>query len=1246
MKVTARNIIEWANDRQAQSELPIIVRRLIANTAKLTEIAFPGGDSVSRPGWDGNVTAFEGNAWVPEQKSCWELGCNKQVKSKLDKDYDKRLSETDSKDRQSITFIFVTPRLWQAKSKWVAEKKKLNEWRDVRVYDADDLELWFENAPSVALEFAEKIGISGRGVQSASKYWDSWSTQSKLSITLDAVLEDREEATQKFLKLISEQQPVINLEADSREEASAFACAALIKNNSEDEAICITDVNGWKFVEVNPNIKVIISCCTEGNSPTNFSNVVTVNPISHGDMRGTAGGNNHIIIPRLKPNEFENALLGMGEEQTDARRLCSNTGRSWSVYRRFNAKNPLLSRPKWFDSQDSSCLAIVSMVGMWSESHDGDKACLEAIYGKPYSELERSLRVISRYDDSPIIQIGKVWKAKSPLELTYLYCPQISSQQYKTFFDVVEAILTKPDPSFELPQEKRWMANVYGKVREESGLVLTSIVDSLIKLKVYAETSQDAVSSQIINGIDGLIYNLFDSADGERWLSLSSYLPSFAEASPDIFLQVLEQSLGLSDQPVKTLITETKGSDIGSACWYSGLLWALETVAWNASKLARVTYILAELDNTLTESGWSNSPFGSLSSFYRIHWPQSLATPEQKYSILRQLYKRNNELGWRLIYSLVPNGTGGFYSSNSRPSWRDDDAGSDSEKGVYYPSYLSDIGRLCLDLAKSNANRIAQLVELMSSFEEGYLEELLGLVESANQFGDDDKEVIRSAIRNYLNWHNSDDGEESSILKRLANIYQGIVPVDLYVRHAWLFANTGVNLPEGERINWRENEELVKLYRQDAIKEIQASSDLDGLFEFCSFVEDQYAVSRFISENQMENNLDGLLSMIWKLFQSKGCPFEEPCIEGLVGILVHNKFDELCEFIGLSFETSDISHIHKAAFLSCLPPNERVLNFIETFSGDVQNCYWQKVSHKYRLANEQKIFVEKFIQYNRFRSAFDVLKYDLKEYEPSMVHELLNKILMVDEPNCHFPKAYYIQKAISYLADSGSVSTEKLAQLEFLYFPLLRHHYHRSIPPNLKSEILSNPETLIELVCLVYRPESQTEKSNVADSDKLAVETAWQILHQGRGTPGVKESGEVDAIKFSNWVIEARRLGKEKDRVTMTDQTIGQWLSKCPEEPDGTWPCTAVCELLEQFDAIEIRDAFSLGVRNNRGVTSRSPYTGGDQERSLADKYRGHAALINEVYPQTAAMLEKLAKYYDGDANSEDERARLRIEGY
>lgn len=94
---------------------------------------------------------------------------------------------------------------------------------------------------------------------------------------------------------------------------------------------------------------------------------------------------------------------------------------SWSVYRRVHAVNQVIAHPPWMKDPAARALTAIVLVGGWNESRPGDAACLEAVTGRKYEELERDLLRLTHQDDPPVLKIGSVWKAKAPLELLYLY---------------------------------------------------------------------------------------------------------------------------------------------------------------------------------------------------------------------------------------------------------------------------------------------------------------------------------------------------------------------------------------------------------------------------------------------------------------------------------------------------------------------------------------------------------------------------------------------------------------------------------------------------------------------------------------------------------------------------------------------------------------------------------------------------------------------------------------------------------
>src|SRR3546814_9063979 len=120
-------------------------------------------------------------------------------------------------------------------------------------------------------------------------------------------------------------------------------------------------------------------------------------------------------------------------------------------------------------------------------AHDADVEILERIAGRSYREIEAELLALERLDDSPVLQIGKVWKAKSALELLALFGDRIDVALLDRYFAEVEAVLAAPDPQLELPDSDRYAASIKGKVRPTSGMLLEALCATLVKLEFGRE---------------------------------------------------------------------------------------------------------------------------------------------------------------------------------------------------------------------------------------------------------------------------------------------------------------------------------------------------------------------------------------------------------------------------------------------------------------------------------------------------------------------------------------------------------------------------------------------------------------------------------------------------------------------------------------------------------------------------------------------------------------------------------------
>lgn len=231
----ASDITRWAGSRRAQEELPHLVRRLIhATTRSGSHIGLPSGDAVQLGGYDGVVVVDETHPFVPDGMSIWEFGVAANPKGKADDDYATRKAKQPHSTAGTVvpsttTFVFVSPRRWGAKAKWLEARRAERFWRDVRVLDADDLESWLQQAPATHVWLSTLLGRRPAGADDLVAVWRDWSESTTPQLSPELMLAGRE-TERAFLQEWFESpsaQPSLGVESESPEETVAVAAAAV-----------------------------------------------------------------------------------------------------------------------------------------------------------------------------------------------------------------------------------------------------------------------------------------------------------------------------------------------------------------------------------------------------------------------------------------------------------------------------------------------------------------------------------------------------------------------------------------------------------------------------------------------------------------------------------------------------------------------------------------------------------------------------------------------------------------------------------------------------------------------------------------------------------------------------------------------------------------------------------------------------------------------------------------------------------
>lgn len=1265
MKITAKDIAQWAELREAQGSLPRLIRRLAMQSGTITQIAFPAGESVSLPGWDGEILSSDGDAWVPKGKSHWELSVEAQPTTKANRDYGKRTNETPEAIRCGTTLVVVTARRWARKKAWRDEKCALGEWQSVHAYDADDLEAWLEASPAIALDFADELGLTGDGVESPSHFWQAWASQSAPPILKHTFFADRQDVKDRLLLHLRERidkgdNKIFAIRADSVDEAVAFVCAALLDaHDLLDNALVVTSDGGWRYVEKQPRIKLVVAARPEIATRIPAGSELVVVPVAAGDLASGYGGKKgtkiDLNLDRPGIYLFRDALIENGIEESDAQRLARATGRSWTVLRRRLAANPAIRRPAWLETSESDALSTLCLLGAWNAEKAADRAVVERLSEVSYETIERKLRILSLIDDPPVLSIGRVWHAKAPLELLDLYAERITSAELNRFLDIVESLLVEPDPQLELPEEQRWMAQIHGKVRAESMLLFESICDTLVKLAVRGPDYPALASQSVDARVANLVHRLLDGADEARWLSLASHLRSLAEAAPDVFLNAIEASLNSPATPVTRLITESHDSNsVGSRCWRADLLWALEILAWSPRRLTRVVLLLAKLARVPITDRWFNTPLRTLVNIFRAWIPQTAATLEQRIAVFDQLIQADTDISFDVLDQLIPIGPD-FTCLSATPVWRDDNAGAGRQvpHKEYCDMLIATADRL-ISLSDGHACRLTRLLDKLSAFDPDRVDKILSMIKvfAETDIDDEDRELLRNALRKelhwYLNYNKSEPNALAEKIKPWQQLYDALNPTDPVIRHRWLFQTPWVELPVAIHEDHELEERLREEWRKSALVEIyQNFFGMTGIERLALSCDHPFTVGRCLLVTVSDN--DALAD--WIINRGGDFAPDTPLTSVVCGIIRFMALESTGEFIRNIITTGrekGWTEACLARFLRLARDERLTWNIVDECGSTVQAEYWNNVNPSlFQMSAEDMNYAfNQLLEAGRPRTALRACQHDLNSISPALLADAMQKLVDGLESHAPRPDPWRLGKIFERLESWEGMDQKRLIQLEFLFVPAL----HLSRGAGLKAlyaAVTSRPEIFAELICILYRPEGSSRIEELPNEGKrLAADSAWNILHYCCRQPGTRPDGGLDATECVRFIEETRELCRQHDRSIMGDQALGQILAHAPIGDDRVWPGPPVRDILNRPELEQMRVGFQIGVFNKRGMTSRAPDEGGNQERILEQYFRRNANALAVTHPYLAASLENLAQQYECDAKREDNEAGLRREHY
>jgi len=1257
ISIRAAEIDAWADSIEARQRLPVLLRHLVnATGARLARVDFPGYDNSERRGWDGWVQTAVPTAWIPEGSSGWECGCSREPARKAEEDFRAR-SGLPGTDKETLSFVFVTPRVWPTKKDWESSKRGLDEWKDVRAYDASDLEQWIEQSIPAQVWFAEQIGKSGEGLVSPEEYWRRWSAATNPPLTrklFTPTVERFSAAFRKWLENPDERR--FTIAADSRMEAVALVTCLLDDLGyghefSQRGVVFETAAAVERLVNSTPGAFVAIAATPEAEGAFHkFKRALhCVVPVPRNGI-WSAQNEADIALGALGLSQFMEAMREMGLSHDAADRLERDSGRSPTVLRRRLSALPEIAAPKWATADAARMLGPISLVGAWNTASEADRSVVCRLVGRQHEHVERVIAEASGLDDPPVWRVGEYRGVVSRLDSFFATVDSWTPELVERFFQVAEDVLSERDPALDLPEGDQWMAALHGKERSHSEALRKGLREGLVILAVHGPRALERRFGGSVTGeVASRVRNLLEPFDLDHLRSLDADLPDLAEAAPEVFLAALEVDLSSESSAAKGLMRPEESDPLMGGCRRAGLLWALERLAWEPDYYEQVVKMLARLSSVEIDDNWANTPESSLHSLFHAYLPQTSVPMPDRLGVLRRLATEDPEVAWSLALSNESHERFGFLMPSQRPAWRGDAA---ADRGSARPSdvqgFLRASRSLCLDWRGHDSGKLGDLVECCPEWDDEDQKRVVALIQAwmSAHPAEDERAALAERIRNV---RRRVSAEDHALSARLASLQEQLTPMDPIARHRWLFESQWdpiyAHCDTRGDMEFEEAEEAIRTQREHALIEILATRGAKGVSSLLETSGAPESVGELLPDllRDSDDRLAFVLLCLDKKISGRG-DHHGACLRSFLwrqdAKVIRTLWSEI---------TAHRSPPVRQQFLQVLRYRSAAL-LLSNVTADVRTEYWRRFqANEHYSPSDKNELIDGLLEAKRPGAAFGVVTGNWDAVESSRLVRLL-KALAEDLGSLEASgwRSRDLFLPFKSLAARADILDDEKAGLELRFFALLRHSRHPM--RYLARRIAASPVIFVEAIARIFRRSDDAKDPpelwmDDADHRRALARAAFQMLGGLDGIAGAEDAGRIGPGNLRRWGREARSRLRRLGRVEIGDQRIGRLLAAASADESGVWPRREVCKALQDVATKELEIGFVAGGLQRRGVWTRAPEEGGDQERDLAARHRAWAASVAPEFPFVAGALREIAKQYDHQAGDMDTRAELEQRG-
>ena len=490
--------------------------------------------------------------------------------------------------------------------------------------------------------------------------------------------------------------------------------------------------------------------------------------------------------------------MGLSSERAD--QIARYSGRSVTILAR-RIPSGSARNPQWAGEKK---LIPAVLVGGWDSRSEHDREAVRLAAGsvyKTYSDYENELLPFLNTQDPPFEKEGDVWKVRAPVDALAHLGPLVGERDILRLREVIQAVFSEIDPALELPEDQRPYAQLSGKRLQHSGWLRTGLATTLVLMAVLHEQLRLTNTNCMLDHfVERLVADLPDlAADYRRIASLHGELTLLMEAAPRPLLTALGRMLEGNGSTIAPIFQDK--DPVFSQSPHTGLLWALETLAWDPQYIVDATLTLAKLARVDPGGKLMNRPINSLRDILVAWLPNTNAPLSQRIAALDQIIKLVPEIGWPLVLKLLP-GYHEVISPTAEPRYRE--AGASEREivtyGLVHKTYDQVIER-AFRLAGQDPERWTSLVQKMSAFNDSQRKSMLEILTGfATKLPPDQQHALWSALRGELARHRAYSSAQWAMNENQLLPFEALLrrlePSDAVIQVVWLFNDYHPDIPQ------------------------------------------------------------------------------------------------------------------------------------------------------------------------------------------------------------------------------------------------------------------------------------------------------------------------------------------------------------------------------------------------------------------------------------------------------------------